>query len=42
VYDTIYFFTTAHKNKLIQQQKDAQYEKERLEQERREELGKWK
>ena len=42
VYDTIYFFTTAHKNKLRQQQKDAQYEKERLEQERREELGKWK
>lgn len=42
IYDMIYFFTTAHKNKLIQQQKDAQYEKERLEQERREELGKWK
>jgi Ca2+/H+ antiporter len=42
IYDAIYFFTTAHKNKLIQQQKDAQYEKERLEQERREELGKWK
>lgn len=42
IYDNIYFFTTAHKNKLMQQQKDAQYEKERIEQERREELGKWK
>jgi hypothetical protein len=42
VYNTVELFFTAQKNRIAQKQKDAMYEKERLEQERREELGKWK
>ena len=35
VYNTVELFFTAQKNRIAQKQKDAQYEKERIEQERR-------